>query len=44
MRIHRKMLSVIQKDQGYFQGGSGVDADAGRLYKMDRSWSSEEYR
>lgn len=33
-----------QKGQGNFPQGSGADAEAGRLCKMDRSWSSEEHR
>lgn len=44
MKIHRRMLSGIQKGQGNFPGGSGADAEAKKLYKMDRSWSSEEHR
>lgn len=44
MRIHRRMLAGIQKGQGNFLGGSGADAEAERLYELDRSWSSEEHR
>lgn len=38
------MLAGIQKGQGNFLGGSGADAEAERLYELDRSWSSEEHR
>lgn len=44
MRIHGRMPADIQKGQGNFPRGSGADGEAGRLYKMDKSWSSEEHR
>lgn len=39
----QRMPSGIQKGQGNFPGGSGAGAEARRLYKMDRSWSTEEH-